>query len=153
GIAAGSARSERRTARDEAALLTDALSVDSLVDADGPLHVRRIDRQVVPARAFRGDDFHVAADAAGVDRLNDLAAAVAPAKDHFHRAGAGRGLVLRRPTDAKAAGVAGERLGLLVPAPGPGTHLMPEHHVFRSRWRWSLAGGAEQRCRDRDDYL
>ena len=62
--AASGLRAERPPVRREDELPADALSVDPFVHADPPVHTRRLDRQVVPARTLRGHDLLVAADAA-----------------------------------------------------------------------------------------
>src|SRR5882757_3669228 len=92
---------------------------DPLVDRDLPVAVRRFDRDVVPARTFSGDLFRSIARAAGVDCLDDLASAGATAEHYAQASAARRRLSGCLPMDAKAAGVAGERLGLLVAAARP----------------------------------
>jgi hypothetical protein len=53
-----------------------------IVDADRPVHIRGVDRQVIPARALRRHDRRVAVDAVRVHRFDDLASAVGTADDH-----------------------------------------------------------------------
>src|SRR4029450_13876474 len=146
--APGGLRTQRSAAGREDELLADALAADACVDAARPVHTRRIDRQVVPARTLRSHDLLVAADAADVDRLNDFPSAVAAAEDHFQRAGAGRSFVLRRPPNPEAGRIAGERFGLLVAASSPRSHLMPHYDVSGSGFWIVAAAGQQQGGRD-----
>ena len=115
--------------------------------ADLPVDVRRFDRDVVPARPLGGDLFGPAAGAARVDRLDDLAAAVAAAEHDAQAAAAGRRLLRRFPVDAESAGVAGEGLGLLVAAARPAADRLPDDDRLRGcrAAACSAAAAAERR--------
>src|SRR6266511_4798007 len=94
------------------------LRADLLFDRHRPFDTSRVDRQVVPPRPFRCDVHRIAADPARVDGIDNLAAAVAAAKDHFHTSLAATRFVLGFPVHSKGARVAGEGFGLSVTASG-----------------------------------